>query len=183
MHFFDLDGTLIRGNCSFSFGVFLFKKRKISFFKALVLLTVYIGYKGGLITLETLHKLCFTLLFKGEKKEEYEAFAFEFVEGYSKADFNPLFWKVKGLKFICSSSPDLLVSFFAKKLQVDGAIGTSYEVDRNGAFLKVAFVVDGKRKALFLKEKRQRGEKSIAYSDSLEDKLFLEEADEAHFIR
>lgn len=187
MHFFDLDGTLIRGNCSVRFGAYLLKKGVLSPLKALSLIWFYGCYQVRVLNLEELHRACFFRLFKGQSVQEMERLAASFVD----ASFDrliiksrlELFQQAQGEKYLCSSSPEILVSLFAKKLGVDGWIATSYDADEQGRFSNLRRVVDGEQKKQFLKQQQKDGVKTVAYSDSLEDDLFLKAADEGHLLK
>ncbi len=139
------------------------------------------------MSVKGLHEACFDKLFKGRPKIEFEHLSAQFVDQFSQEDYieSVLFKlrEVEGVKYICSSSPDFLVSLFAKKFKVDEWLASSYDLDQKGCFSKIGFIVDGERKAAFLKEKRILGETTVAYSDSLDDLPFLQAADVAFFIK
>ena len=133
--FFDLDHTLITGNCSALFGAFLYANGKLGFFKAVTLLFLYRLHKWHCLSLKNLHHYSFKLLFRGCNKSEF----IDLLQEQVKRDFSgkkcPQMSAIfedarsRGPVFVVSASPDLIVKEYAKLFAADGFCATEYLAD------------------------------------------------------
>lgn len=177
---FDLDHTLLKKNCSFSFGLYLYQQNYFSFWKLVTSLSDYVWHKWGVLSLQDLHDNSFKRLFKGHPQEEIAVHVVNFLNSYlDSLLFEPLLLRLKAAQkegdhvLILSSSPDFLVREIARRLSVTKWKSTGYETDNAGKFSKISQVMDGKNKAQLVYELAK--ELSIplaavtAYSDSLLD--------------
>lgn len=178
IYFFDLDHTLIKANSSAAFGKFLFRKKIISFPRALFLVLVYRLHRWRMVSLTKLHLLSFKFIFKDIEKRFFS----ELLQEQLQADFDRIQSsrmsevykeaRSKGELYILSSSPDFIVEAYAKKFAVDGFYATEYCTDERGVFSHVGVVVDGEKKWEYAKEKI-KGLTSFAYSDDSVDAPLL----------
>lgn len=186
---FDLDHTLINANCSFRFGVFLYQRKHISFFAMLHHGFCYAMHKLGLLSLEHTHKKIFNKLFLGLEASHISKLAESFVsESFAEMINLPA---VECLKLsqtaghytmILSSSPDFLVSQFAKKFDVSAWAATAYEVS-NKKFSGIGSLMLSQEKVAFaqsfMRQVQISQDQSTAYSDSILDLPLLNMAGKA----
>lgn len=183
--FFDLDHTLVKVNSSFRFGVFLYRQGKLPFFSMLRLLGHYFQYKRGAATLHILHTNIFDTFFRGASASEISSCAVQFWDcHFDTLVDRAMMQKVSDIQergdvaIILSSSPDFLALEFAKRLKVSICHATPYVADAAGRFSTIPFVVDGPWKADLVKTLAEEFqvpiEKTVGYSDSIDDREFLE---------
>lgn len=183
---FDLDGTLLTGNSSFSFCIYLYKSKVLSLKKFLYIVCLYISHLFFGLSLLSLHRRAFQRLFCGRPifmLDRYLSSFIQTLQWYSPAldRLNEL--KSKGLDvYIFSNSPIFLVEAIAAKIGItaDKVIATDYNVDRFGCLKDINNFVDGKRKGEILKSFKKN---SIAFSDSHHDILFLKAASKAVAVK
>lgn len=174
---FDLDHTLLRENCSFVFGKFLYKKGYLSLWTAFLLTLLYALQKMGILSLTQLHRASFFLLFYKKKKAVIQRLAEECFDSSHQLLLRP---ELKALLdaaqpvWIASSSPDFLVEIIAKKLNVIDWFATCYETDSQGFFSRVSTIMDGQKKRDILLASHFDPSQVTAYSDSVEDLPLLE---------
>lgn len=181
---FDLDNTLLKVNCSFKFGTYLFKQGVFSIPTLLRLFSLYWTFRAGFLTMIELHHRVFNLLFIGRSRDLYAEYAEHFLDEHFESFLNPV--ALKRLRqaqdqndYICilSSSPDFLVKLFATRLGVLVYKGSGYGVDKKGNFSKISDLVLGETKAVFLEASAKKlnipKEAIYAYSDSIFDLPFL----------
>lgn len=187
---FDLDHTLLKENCSYSFGSFLYKKGILSFPKMCSNLGNYALHKGGIFSIERLHKKIFETTFKLLPKPFFQTWATKFLEDHLETLINQnvldrLYAAQKEGHFtaILSGSPDFLVCIVAKHFKVNTFRATEYTVDREECFHGISSVLDGFGKANFLRKIANQLKIDLsdtyAYSDSYLDIPFLEIAGKA----
>ncbi len=187
LHVFDLDHTLLKGNGSFSFGVFLFKQGCIPWLKMLRLLWAYWSHSWKRVTTEEIHEKVFSELFLGKSKDVFVNLLQRFLKSKEAVLFYPpaisrlLQAKENGDHIaICSSSPDFIVECFARHLNISHWCGSKYHVDKRGAFVVISAPIQGNEKVnymLLLQELYSvQKQHTIAYSDSIRDLYFLEAA-------
>jgi len=190
LHAFDLDYTLLKINCSYSFASFLTRVRFFSRIQFCYVLYATLCYKLGLWSLKKLHQNVFRTLFYSKKASLFEEKAIQFIEKSGDAIFNPsLISLLKDIQkrgdgvILLSSSPAFLVGKVAAKLGIQEFLATQYEVDSAGNFQTLSEIIDGEKKSesleILLQKKIIHKEKLIAYSDSFEDLPFLEKAGHA----
>lgn len=184
---FDLDKTLLTVNCSYRFGVYLYKKKYLSLFSMLYLLGCYSLHKLGLLSMQSLHTKVFENFFKGRHAETIKKMAADFInETFDTFLYSPAVHKLRlaqsagHFTSILSSSPDFLVKLFAQRFNVDEAYSTHYIVGNHEKFMEINNVLIGDLKAryvneLIIKLGIPRSQIS-AYSDSILDLSFLETA-------
>ena len=77
---FDLDRTLIKDNCSFRFGAYLYRSKEISFSSMLFAVGAYSLHLIGSLPLQNLHESLFDRLFKDSSALSLESSARQFVQ-------------------------------------------------------------------------------------------------------
>lgn len=179
---FDLDHTLFIKNASVAFGNFLYKKKRFSLLKMLILLSLYILYRLRIFSMDRLHKTIFYHLFWNQNAscffQDVEEFLDEKLpELLDKVVFEK-YQKTQGLKALLSSSPDFLVEAIAKRLKMNYFLGSYYAIDERGYFSKIGHVVNGNDKAemtyKIAEEHSVKKEDIWAYTDSILDIALLE---------
>lgn len=174
---FDLDHTLLKENCSYRFGAYLYKQGALSFFSLIACLWYYARHKFFYLSLHQTHQKIFNRLFRGRHFQEIQDHADSFLKEclaklYYPPVLNRLFEAIKrgDYTLILSSSPDFLVKGIARELGISAWQGTVYEVDEQGFFSHVSHVLDGCGKVDFVKLLAGRlhldPRLMIAYSDS-----------------
>lgn len=184
---FDLDHTLLKVNSSFFFGMFLYKKGKISTFSIIPILFQYFLFKLHLSSPKKLNEQACKAFFHGRSLAEIEMEVAEFVSNEFNRIVNPALVQKLNESVemghyitILSSSPQFLVQPIAAQLGVKDWESTVYKIDDKGFVCGIERHVEGEDKAIYLKglitllnlEKNQ----IIAYSDSFFDLPFLETA-------
>lgn len=184
---FDLDGTLIKGNISVHFGLYLAQKKLISKWILTRLFFVYISHLMGIVSLDSLHKKSCNALFKGLPLKTLNDWVEVFLDERLDQLHHPVGMKeftqarVEGHYLaLYSSSPDFLVSAVGKRLLFHHAQGVMWQVGDHGCIDSVAKIFSGKEKAQALKFLSDSlsipKEKTIAYSDSIQDLPFMQSA-------
>lgn len=179
-HVFDLDGTLVQGNCSFYFGRYLYHHHFFSRVKLLQCVGDYFSHLFLDLSLEILHQRAMERLFKGSPLELIK----KYVEGFLDSSFFPSIYfpsmellkkaqKEKERVYLLSSSPDFLVREIAKKWGIRYWKGTEYKTNQEGCLISIGTILNGeeKKKAYlhFLDEHQLKKSKGVVYSDSLSD--------------
>lgn len=187
---FDLDGTLVRGNSSFSFCHYLVKKKVLPFSAKFYAAWNYLCHLYGKRSLIELHHCIFERLLKGRffssLEEHVEPFlkAFLFKNWYTPAlSCLQLAQHLGDYTLILSNSPSFLVKPIARILRVDAWQATEYALDEEKKLSHVASIMQGEEKAeyaLRVAEEFGLGVTSIsAHTDSLLDLPLLLAAGEA----
>ena len=184
---FDLDYTLIEGNCSASFCRYLYRQGVLPASTAVLAYVYSLRHRFMGMTLAELHHSVFNKVLRGKPLEMLEKYVDRFVSEYiEEALYMPAFIRLKRAQqlghytMILSNSPSFLVERFAKALGVNAFHATEYAIDENGRFNKIKKILEGKDKAhhiqniakklgIFLKQ-------ITTYSDSILDLEFLEMA-------
>lgn len=173
---FDLDHTLLKVNCSFAIGRYLYQIGQLRLADMLYNTGCYALHKAGFFSLQQLHEKIFERSFQGKLKADYERWTEEFLEqNYSQLIYPPALQKLQHAQqegdyvLLLSSSPDFIVSRIAKRLGC-ASQATEYLVDKEGYFYKISYIMDGVAKASFLTEVATRLGVSladtVAYTDS-----------------
>ncbi len=181
---FDLDHTLVRGNSSFAFCVYLIFKREVPFFTLFYALIWYIRHRYFGMSLTELHHRVFARILKGRSLKKIENYIDTFVRQYLPRAVNLVVLShlrraqhLGDFTMILSNSPSFLVSKVASVLGVDDWKATQYSVDANSCLSHVDSVLQGEEKAACVQEiiKTFKIEKKhvTAYSDSHLDLPFL----------
>lgn len=184
---FDLDRTLLKVNCSFHFGKFLYAKGILPLPKTISLAACYAGHVAGLIGLPKLHVFNFASLFLGKEKEFYDDLVDDFLDRYlEQLIYPPAFKAYMHAKqeghftAIFSSSPNFLVQPVAERLAFDRSYSTVYNTNASGVFASLGTIVQGEEKARLLGslaiQLQVSRESLYAYSDSHLDLPFMEAA-------
>lgn len=184
---FDLDGTLLKENVSFSFGKFLFKEGKLPFFKMSYLLLLYLCHKFFGLSLTQLQQKIFNSYFLGKDRDDLDALVSIFLSQTLHTLIYPpaikqlnLVQAEEGHTVIMSSSPDFLVGPIAKLLKVEEWYATRYAINQDRKLCHIESIVQGETKAGMLNELAARmnvgREQVAAYSDSYLDLPFLQAA-------
>lgn len=137
------------------------------------------------LSLASLHQHVFERLFRGKDVSLLQDFVKQFIEEkLSSLWFVPAINYLNELKkkgaiiVIFSNSPAFLVKSIAVQIGIEEAIGTEYEIDKEGRLRGVGEVVDGEKKRWLLKRAAfsSGSYKTYAFSDSCQDLPFLEAA-------
>jgi HAD superfamily phosphoserine phosphatase-like hydrolase len=174
---FDLDGTLLKGNSSFSFCRYLHQVDVLTSTDLFYCTSLYTRHLLFGLSLWSLHSRVFDRLFRGRSitslADHIEPFI-QTLEWYEPALARLKQLSHEGIEIhIFSNSPAFLVKPISEKIGVESVIATDYEIDNRGRLWNIASLVDGeKKKRMLLKF----GKETIAFSDSHHDLPFLESA-------
>lgn len=185
---FDLDGTLLVRNSSFSFCSYLFQKKILSLKDFVTCIYCYHLHKYCGFSLKWLHLSIFNRLFRGKKI----AYFIPYIESFLDEKLDQLFYvpAIQRLRqrkeensrlIILSNSPIFLVKAIGRRLGVKEILATDYLVDASGNLSDIATIVDGSVKATYLSN--VSAEEKEAYSDSMLDLPFLEAANKKIVVR
>lgn len=181
---FDLDRTLLNKNSSAEFCKYLYKKGFFSFLSVFYACLYYIQHTYFGLSLEELHHKSFNKVLKGLSIDFLEEQAESFLdENLESLIYPPALACLEESRknghfiLILSAAPSFLVKSIALRLKVDDWKGSEYGIDKDRNLCKIALIVQGKEKAVYLElEKKRLGlkkEEVIAYSDSHLDLPFL----------
>ena len=172
---FDLDGTLISGNASVKFGLYMLRRGICSRTRLVAAIGLYGLFALGLCSFQRMQRGTFRLLFAGKPKAPFVHAAQEFCDGcfsqIARSDVAQELHAPNTTQAIFSSSPDFLVRPFAEKFGVSHYFGSKYEVDSYGNFHKV--VPLNKTAVVELLSY----DTLVVYSDSIADLELLKKAD------
>lgn len=192
IYFFDLDGTLFKSNCSFSFGKFLYRKNHLSFLAVFKLSIFFLGHRMGLCSMRTLHETCFKAIFLNKHKPVYTDLSADFITTLKGSLIRSVYSQFQNAKkighkaIILSSSPDFLVKAIGDNLGADFSMGSEYVTSDENHFIKVGQILDGKRKADLISKFCDHYQiplcRTVAFSDSSLDLEFLRKANVAKTI-
>ena len=178
----DVDGTLTKRNISFAFGLFLYRKGRISWPRAALAVLRYAAHKAGFLSIQSLHKGMFDSIFSKKDKREIEQDVVQFwneqwhslIRTSVLDELAPLHSQRIAL---LSASPDFLVGEAAKRLGIHEWYATEYLTDSKGEFQGIGRVVTGEEKAKIVQEVKKKGDSAImALTDSMLDLPLLGEA-------
>ncbi len=184
---FDLDHTLFNTNSSFSFGLYLYKRKVIPLWNLLYLAIVYYFCKWGYISLQQMHKRAFETFFKGKKYSDIAPYIAPWLdENWDKMVRPEMMQELQRLQSeknytaILSNSPDFIVGPISKRFSMNDFCATRYFLDSCGEFSEIKKWVEGKDKAVYLNQLSAKlgisKEQISAYTDSMLDLPFLKEA-------
>lgn len=177
---FDLDGTLIQHNSSFSFCRYLHRKGLLTNLDLFYCSTLYARHVLFGLSVWDLHTRAFNRLFKGKWIKDFSPFITPFIQTLSW--YEPALERLNRLRVegaqihIFSNSPFFLVKPIAAEIGVDNVVATDYKIDKAGRLWNIATFVDGEKKSQML---QRLGKETIAFSDSHHDLPFLESASHA----
>jgi HAD superfamily hydrolase (TIGR01490 family) len=184
LNVFDLDGTLLKNNCSFAFSLYLYKKGIFSLSDQIYCLSFAFAYKMFNLSIERLHKAIFNKLFIKKSFELFEKEAAYFVKKYIPKMINPrILNEINAAKdrgeevLLLSSSPDFLVKPISQIFDIS-YMATKYQTDDSGRFNEISLLMSGKKKALIVRnlmhEESFESKNITAYSDHEDDLPLLE---------
>ncbi|HRD55183.1 MAG TPA: HAD-IB family phosphatase [Parachlamydiaceae bacterium] len=187
---FDLDHTLLSANSSFLFGSYLHKRGVFKTNKWLKLACLYFLHKLNFITLFQLQAKAFQDFFLGRKADSLISHRDAFISHHLKKHlYTPSIERLEKAKkqghhvYILSNSPDFIVAPIAAYFGVENWKSTIYALNEKGEFSFISSFFEGNDKADCLKKIlasfNLEKENSIAYSDSILDRAFLEAAGKA----
>ncbi len=187
---FDLDGTLVRGNSSFKFCLYLVRKGIMPRRALAYAIWNYICHVYGKRSLVDLHERVFSRLLKGLKVDLLEGHVELFIkEVLSQSCYAPAVDRLHCAQhlghytLILSNAPSFLVRGVANYFHVDSWRSTEYAVDEENRLSKISFVMEGgdKARSVILAAREQGVGMSCvtAYSDSHLDLPLLQIAGEA----
>ncbi len=177
---FDLDGTLIEQNSSFSFCRFLYSRAILTRSDLLYCSALYFSYLFFGLDLHALHSRAFKRVFRGKSIAALQPHIAPFIETLTW--YQPALDRLNQLRksgyeiYILSNSPLFLVRPLAASIGVENVVATDYEIDKAGRLWNIATLVDGEKKRQIL---QGLNKKTIAFSDSHHDLPFLEGAAQA----
>ena len=187
---FDLDRTLIKGNASFAFFLYLLKKGSVHLKGLLYSPFYFLRHRYFDMTLKQLHESVFKRFLQGVSLPYLE----RHVDGFVKTKFERLCYEpaLRRLReaqergdytMILSNSPHFLVGPIAAHLGVDEWKATEYGIDSGGHLSRIESLFQGREKALYLEGRGDElgvpRESITAYSDSHLDLPFLSAAGKA----
>jgi HAD superfamily phosphoserine phosphatase-like hydrolase len=179
LHVFDLDGTLLKSNCSFAFSFYLYKKGLLSLFDEIYCLFVAFSYKYLGLSLEKLHKNVFKRLFLKKPSQVFEDEARLFIKEFiPKAINQSVLKKVEEAKLhgdkilILSSSPKFLVQPISHFFKIP-YICTEYSINNFGNLEDISLLVSGNKKAEIvsniIRNENILKKNITAYTDHIDD--------------
>lgn len=153
----------------------------------LTLVGIYAAHLLGMASIESVHRMAFSLILKGKTVTEIDQLIAQFLHEQLDALFCPLIVaRVKEAKksWLLSSSPFCIVHPVAKRLGIETVFATTYHVDAEGRYRGIKEIVTGTTKRAYLDAYRKTAPcRTIAYSDSIHDMPLLEGVDEPIVIR
>jgi HAD superfamily hydrolase (TIGR01490 family) len=182
---FDLDHTLLQVNTSFRFGVYLFKKKVLSFPKMTYLLACYAVHLMGGLSIASIHHKTLKAFFEGRSLKELDSLVQSFLDLYLSSMQNHQVvtclrnaQKEGCFVAILSSSPELLVKAIAERFKVPHYLATRYSLSSDGTIGGLLLSVQGTEKASYVKQLSTdfslSCEQIAAFSDSFHDLPFLQ---------
>ncbi|MCB1181416.1 MAG: HAD-IB family phosphatase [Chlamydiia bacterium] len=189
---FDLDGTLLQSNSSFSFALYLFSKGEISYPAFAYLSYRFFLFRFLNTSYKQLQTAVFKRIFQGKSLKTFTDYIPSFIEQkISTLFYGPAILKLKNhlrlghRVMILSNSPNFLVEPIGASLNVFDAHGSRYTIDQGGRLVDIAFLLDGHRKTEIVKGVISQTGSSViyAYSDSCQDLPLLELADYPTVVR
>ncbi len=187
---FDLDHTLLRGNCCRFFGSHLYRHGFLSVFNMLYSLSCYCLHKQGVFSIADLQRKIFQRFFLGLSQTVIQAQVKQFLDIHlNELIYPPAMERLRQAQraghctVILSSSPGFLVGALAERLGVDVWDATEYAVDKNHCFCSIEYFMLSDDKADFIESLTQHlgvtKQVVTAYSDSILDLSFLQTAGQA----
>jgi HAD superfamily phosphoserine phosphatase-like hydrolase len=193
VHIFDLDRTLVKSNSGVLMAHYLIKRGLITRMSWLRCLFIYLLYRSKIGNMQNQMHSAFNLFFKGRLKssicDHLDSFWKEVLsENFCESLLNHVAILKKQGKVVAifSASPDFLVEYVAKKLEVNFVLATSYALDQVGlSFLCLNQLADGLCKARAVQDLRQKFKNAtfFGYSDSWDDIDFLKAVDKPYLVR
>jgi HAD superfamily hydrolase (TIGR01490 family) len=188
-YIFDLDNTLISGNCSFKYYSFLHKKKVFSYKDLLNALKYLVKYLYFDLSPTELHQKVFSSFLKGRLFNEIFSYVDEFLDEYLNELINPTVLsfvnrakKQNDRIILLSNSPQYLAEPIARRLHISECYGSSYNVDENNRFASISNIMDGKAKAKYTTNLGGDIDKRIVFTDSIWDRPLLEVADMCYVV-
>lgn len=189
VYIFDLDNTLINGNCSFKYYSFLNKKKVFSSKDLLRALKYLVKYLYFNLSPAELHQYVFSSFLKGRLFHEIFNHVDLFLDKYLEQMINPnvLFFVEKAMKqndrvILLSNSPQYLAEPIAKKLHINECLGSTYNFNEEKRFISISNIMDGKAKAKYTANLTGQVDRKIVFTDSIWDRPLLEIADECYVV-
>ena len=189
---FDLDETLIKGNCTVLFFSFLYKNGVLP--SRIVWAAFRQAFSRYILKRPVLEMhYCAVKLLSQFSARVILYWADKFLEDFSNnLLYEPTIQRLKDaqqqghLTVLLSNSPNFLVERFAQYFGMHQSYSSEYIKDGFGRFSRISYVVSGERKAIFLNNLKQQlqidSEDTFAYTDSLVDLPFLEQAGHAFVV-
>lgn len=187
---FDLDHTLMMGNTSYLFGLYLRRRRLFSWPRLVWCAGYYARHKLFGMSLSALHQKIFKYLFHGHSLKQIHSYVNDFLN--EEFDDMVRHSVVKLLKqaqaenhytVILSSSPDFIVSRLAERLGVHEWKSSTYGANEGGFLDNVSWIMDGEDKARYVKVLQEKWgiqpRLTTVYSDSYLDLPVLKMAGRA----
>lgn len=190
LNVFDLDHTLLKANSSYRFGAYLYRQRFFSWPVLAYCLSVYACHQLGMISIPSIHKKIFSLLFKGRAIEDIAYHVEQFLDQELKIMlYHPAIARLQEAQrngywtMILSSSPDFLVQPIAARLGVKEWKASLYRKDERGRLIEITEIIEGQGKAdyvsFLIKQFNIPSSHVTVYSDSYLDLPLLKLAGNA----
>ncbi len=191
---FDLDHTLLKVNCSFAFGIYLYQRGVLKTPRMIYLAASYLQHKTHFISTHQLHLRSFRSLFEGMYSVDLALLVDQWLgQQWESLLYRPLIAELKNFQSkevftaVLSNSPDFIVEPIARLLQVDDWIATHYGKNVEGKLCRIENLIEGKEKGEYLDllsvNKSIPRNSIAAYSDSFLDVPFLEKAGKPIAVR
>jgi len=191
---FDLDDTLILGNSSFRFYLYLCKQKVFPYASLPRALWYFLRFRFLSLPLRKLHEGIFYHILHGRSLAILERYVSSFIQKeIVRSLYKPAIEKLDearkrgDLTVVISSSPSFIVGKIAEFLQIDRWFASQYKVGKDGHFIAIDEIIlgeDKKRIVLnLLRELDLSLKQVIAYSDSILDLPLLECAGKAVGVR
>lgn len=182
---FDLDKTLLNVNCSFQFGLYLYRQGYFPWHAMLHHLACYLLHNIGWLSMAETHRRIFRRLFLGQSHHSMVVQAQAFVNSsFTDMIYLPAVQKLHDAQrqgqhtIILSSSPGFLVELLAKRFGVTAWAATHYDVDSEGRFCGITEWMLGEDKARYVNTLMNTlgasQQQVTAYSDSIHDLPLLQ---------
>jgi len=177
---FDLDNTIVSGNCSLEFCRYLVGKKVLPYSSLFYSCFYYIKHVLFDTSLIDLHNKVFKYHLRGKSLKLIETNVGPFLEEYLRSKlYLPVLAQLRLAQhlghytLILSNSPSFLVEKVAKFLGVNEWRATEYAVDKQLNLCHISSILQGEDKAQCVKEVAGkldlRKEKITAFSDSFLD--------------
>lgn len=184
---FDLDHTLLQGNSSLSFCLYLFRKGVLPLSAIIYSGFCFVKHHFFTLSIPDLHFRIFNRILMGKSLSEIERHVQPFLKEYlSQAFYMPALARLKLAQhlghytIILSTAPSFLVKSIAQWLSVNEWRATEYSVDKDLKLSHINRIVQGQDKANQVQEISKKlkivRENVTVYSDSFLDLEFLKAA-------
>ncbi len=179
MQAFDFDNTIYKGESCFDFALFVIKKnpRLLKYLPSII--KILIRYKSCKLSPENFVKELnkYTKVFLKNKEEILELTA-QFWQKNEKKLYANMLAKIEENDIIITASPEFLMTGIKHRLNTKHILCTEIDFD-NG---KMTWLNFGKNKVLNFKKKYKNKKIKNFYTDSYNDKPFMDFSDNVYLV-